>query len=247
MLCMADRLEQLRNAKRELRTAIVESNKRAKSAREAAKRKDKALQKEWALGADQVQIMLTIYQLAECTADAVVPFLNSIAAERHWPAKQDAELHSFVEGAFLAADVNELLAWVDDVDVRNPLLYGLAYEHFIQWQVAAWTCCQNRKGVAPSTSEILDKLERLRNAAPLGVPLHTWGPIDNAGSRKRALRWRRRFGGGFKRIRPREDVPDATKLQKITAVWQWSNYYRSKLLLERKALLVFGVCLEQDD
>ena len=188
---MADRLATLRDVRRKLAAGLTTISKRIKLEKRRAASKERA----WLLEQQHKDIVLTLYQLSDFACDAVVPYLDRIRAERHWPRRGDEELCDMVVAVFMEQELEYMLALLDVESISDVSAYAMAYEYSIQWRVAAWTEQQNlTKGIAPPTAHVLDKLEKARSAAPVGVPLFRWGTIDDKGSRRRASKLRERFG-----------------------------------------------------
>ena len=138
---------------------------------------------------------------------AAVDFLAAAAQRRHWDPKPAAELRILVSDLFLAVDADQY-AGLCDVDrpldgdaMRDALTY------WEEWSLTAWVKDANvRKGVAPSTDVILQRLEERRLRLPEAVRPPARGSVGEARSRMWASRGRRKGGGRYGAIRTRGDV-----------------------------------------
>ena len=63
-----------------------------RKAKQKAKAREKAADRQWQLTPWQKSVALTIYLLAAYQAEPVVPFLRATAKKRRWAAKGDDEM-----------------------------------------------------------------------------------------------------------------------------------------------------------
>ena len=113
-------------------------------------------------------------------------------------------------GCFLACDVDDLAALRDpSVSVDLAALRD-AVRYVEEWQVADWVAAQNRSaGVAVSTASVLAQFRRGQAALDPSVRPAAWGTTARSATRTRIMRWRRRYGGRYTALKPREYIPKA--------------------------------------
>ena len=189
------------------------SNK-ARRMRASAKCKASASAREWLLTESMVRVVTIIYMLTEGVPDPGVVFLKQQGLVHHWSAKTDDELEAIVVNAFIVADRDDITALCDMDTPRDAASLATAVRFVEEWRVVAWSVTSNRKGVTPLTSSTLDHFEQRRMELPELVRPDPWGTTASGVSRKKATRWRKRWGGRFARLSTREVVPVADMRQK---------------------------------
>ena len=151
---------------------------------------------------------ITIYALADYTAEPAVRFLMDAAKRRKWPPKAEEDLSRLVEEHFLKTDPEALAAWSDVNAPSDAATVKVALKYVEQWRLVAWTRNLNYdSGVAPSTESVLLRLEAARAQLPEELRPAGQGTSADAKARMWAYRWRRRWGARFMKIRARDDVP----------------------------------------
>ena len=157
---------------------------------------------------------LLVYLETDCNADAAADLLARKARQYHWPARSSAEIATLVSDAFLSTDLDYLAALCDLEAPSNEPALRFAVDYAQQYSLAEWAKVQNLKGVAPPTQAVVTEWEKRRMAVPESARPPTWGACGSAATRKKASRWRERFGGRFGKLPVREDVPQESMIAK---------------------------------
>ena len=217
------RLGDLRSEKRTLADALVANHADAKRLRRAMKRTEEAAARAWNLNEfeDVRRVVLIIYTLADfCVLPAAV-YLAGAGGRRHWPRRADADIATLIEQCFLEADLEDVAALSDIDDPRDVVSMRTAVACVEQWRSATWCRAQNeRRGVAPDTAAVMVEYERARANLPADIRPNVW--LGQVGARKRATRWRQRWGGRLGVLRPRDILPVHEMLEKA-ALWSPSG------------------------
>ena len=197
-----DFLDTSKERKRALKAELAEVNLAAKRLRAMEATRLSASSRVWLIEGAKLEILLTIYVLADCRHEPAVSYLRRIGRQHRWPQKSDTELTVLVQDMFLAADINQLanLANFDNRDDIHRL--RTATDHVWQWRLSSWTAQQNDKGITPPTSLVLDQ----------------WAKNSIAVPRMRALQWRRKFGGRIGAIRVRQHTPVDVMQSKVSSM-----------------------------
>jgi hypothetical protein len=173
-------------------------------------RKDKAqrMASQWQLNSKAIKLCMTIYMLAEYRAAPAIRFLHVTGRKRKWPERSDEELQRLVEDSFMNQDVAELAAMCNVEGPQGTALTREAVQYVDDWRAAEYVRDLNaRLGVAPSTADVLQKLESNRLQWPEAVRPSPKGTVGEAKARVWAQRFRRRYGGKHGRVRIVDDIP----------------------------------------
>ena len=213
-----DFLDTSKERKRALKAELAQVHLAAKRLRAMEATRLSASSRVWLIEGIRLEILLTIYVLADCRHEPAVSYLRRIGRQHRWPQKSDTELTVLVQDMFLAADINQLanLANFDNRDDIHRL--RAATDYVWQWRLSSWTAQQNDKGITPPTSLVLDEWAKSCMAVPLDLRPPYWGNAAFASSRMRALRWRRRFGGRIGAIRVCQHTPVDVMQNKASSV-----------------------------
>lgn len=188
--------EALAGVRRELRRASAKAVAAAKAAARA-----------WVLTPHMAKSSLLMYALADCSPAPAVKYLASCGRQRHWPGKAEDELRQLVEDLYLQVDVEDLVSMMDAVAPSDPDAMRTAQQYVLEWRLFTWVQSQNYvKGVAPSTSVVLDRLEATRVALPVASRPPSRGVVAQASARACARRWRRRWGGHIGKLKIQEPI-----------------------------------------
>ena len=205
---MGDRLEELRNQKRELSEAYAEAGRELKRAKQQQRDRKKKEARAWVLSPVELNTMLIIYGLTDYTAAPAARFLWSCGRKHRWSEKTWEQLDAMAEEHFLKVDVVELADLTDMDDPSDVEAMKLALVFVEEWKLARWTTDLNvQHGVAPSTESVLQRYESQRVAVPETVRPRYRGTAQDVASRVWASAWRGRWGGKHARVRVREDIP----------------------------------------
>lgn len=208
----------LRERKRALSASIAEATREARRLKTQLRRTTASAARAWVLPEYLRRVVLIVHLLAHGVSEPAMVFLQQAGRQRHWPHRSDDELESLINWAVLAASVEELVALGDMEAPSDPAAMATAVDLVEQWRVACWTRAQNLKGVAPSTTVVLGEFERGRAGLPAALRVRSWGTSAEAAARKRASRWRRRWGGRIGALRAREEVSVAEMREKAGTV-----------------------------
>lgn len=151
------------------------------------------------------------YALSEWSVEPASHLLKREARAREWPCKTDGELRVLVEDMFSALTEVDIVALLDQDSPSDPQALKLAMKCLEEWRLCAWALQQNiEKGVAPSTSSMLQQLAVIRAALGFANP-HAVGTVQSRSARMFISRVRRRWGGRFGVIREVEIMPQHEK------------------------------------
>ena len=204
---MAAALEQLREHKRKVKEEEASVSRALKQARQRNAGKAAAEDRAWKLVGALLNIVLIIYTLADCEAVPAITFLQKRRLQFHWPARSDDDVRVIVEEAYLAADVDELVALTYASAPSDIGAFRIAVRIVEGWRIAQWTQEQNLRGDAPSTRLVLGRFAMRRLAFPPAVRPETMGHAGESAARKRVARWRRLWGGRIATVPVREEIP----------------------------------------
>ena len=205
---MADRLAELRDQQAALDADLAEVRaqmKAAKQKRHSAARKAK---KAWQLTEHVSTVALMVYVLAGYAFAPAVKYLVGEAEKKKWPAKPEDEVQDLVGNVFLCTSERDIADLCDLRNPKNPGAAKVAARVAEEWRLAAWVESLNLdRGVAPSADTVLQRWEHQRQALPEGVRPAPRGSAAEPKARMWLMRLRRRLGGRYGRIPPRDDVP----------------------------------------
>ena len=199
-------VEDLRSRNNALKLELAEVNKEAKRVRRAEARRTLARDRMWALSTQQLQAVMLIYILADCIHEPAVMFLKRIGRQRGWAETEDGALETMIDEAILAADLDELAGLADTHGLEESPLMRAAINVTWQWRLVVWTRTQNRKGIAPPSSLLLDQWERSRVLAPGHLRPPRWGTSIDTAARVRVFKLRKRYGCRFGKLQAREHI-----------------------------------------
>jgi hypothetical protein len=212
----------LRERKRSLAAESAALTSDAKRQRRRLRMSAAAAARQWVLDEGLRRRVLLIYTLADCTPEPAALYLTAAAAERHWPPRDNADIVRTIEDAFLAADVDEIASLSDVAHPLDAAALRPAIACVEQWRLRSWVEVQNRRGVNPDTRLVLEEFEQMRAALPADLRPGLW--LGTPGARVRATRWRRRLGGRFAPLRPRDVVPLPELRARVCGLavpWDW--------------------------
>lgn len=197
-----------------------------------------ATQTEWSLHGRLGNATVLMYALAGYDTGAPVGFLTRHAHNVGWHVKAPADICRIVEDRFLEMDTDVLEALRDESDSTDAAALHDAVAEVEQWRLASWVGAQNRDiGVAPTTAVLADRYEHQRTLVSTSVRPRSWGLKGSSAMRKRACRWRRKFGGRFGMLRPREHVPVAEARSKVQQMLQIMDAFRRPLVVTTLGIL----------
>lgn len=176
------------------------------------------------------RVALSIYVLSDAVIEPVLLYLRAVYRQRHWAHLDDAELTRLVVDDYLAADMTELFSLTDAGAPLDPDALAVAMKRLNEWAGVTWAATQNKKGITPSTSALLDALELRRpDFLKHHVSSRPWGNSSSGAARKRASRLRVRLHGRIGSLRVREEIPVETMRAKAFAAWQWLNHLQARV------------------
>ena len=194
----------------ELRAALAQTGRQLKKARADQQRAQLALAREWQVSPGERRTAVIIYVLADYAAEPAAKFLAGQGRIHRWPDKPERDLCALVESLFVeahAADAGGLIALTDVENPSDPTAMATATGYVEEWRLYIWAKDLNvSKGVAPSTSSVLERVVATRLANGHAAP-YAIGTAAQGASRMWATRFRRRWGGRFGAIREHENVP----------------------------------------
>ena len=180
----------------------------AKRLKKNAARTAAAAARQWSLTERMVRVVLMCTLLADGVPDPGVVFLRGQGRRRPtWPYKSDEELAIMVLDRFLTTDVAGVISMCDQATTPDSGALVESTRLVEEWRVSAWAAAANHKGASLATSSVFDEFERRRAALPEELRPPCWGSSSSGASRKKATRWRARFGGRMGVLRPTEIVP----------------------------------------
>ena len=212
---MDDGLEALRAQRTRLKSEMAATKWHIKQEEAKAKAAARLAVQQWQLAPRLKAVVLAIFLLAQYQAAPAIKFLHHIGQKRSWPQKDDEELERIVEDLFLAADVEQLGRLVDLDEPEDSAVATEALQYLEEWRAVEFVRDANsRLGVAPSTEDILRKLEANRLQIPESLRPVSKGTATQAKARMWAKRWRERWGGCYGKLRLRDDTPVAEMQEK---------------------------------
>jgi hypothetical protein len=125
-----------------------------------------AAARAWTLGVPLARVVVLIFWLSDGVVDPAITYLRQKGRQNHWPDKDDDELAALVDTTFLVVSGDEIVALSDTEAPLDEDAMTSATRYMLQWRIRSWTLAQNRKGIAPSTSDLLLQLEAGRCEQP---------------------------------------------------------------------------------
>jgi hypothetical protein len=199
----------------QLQAELADTAKKIKHERRAAKDKAQSLALQWQLTPRLMKVSLIIYMLAEYRAAPAIKFLHVTARKKRWPAKSDEEVERVVGDLFVETDLEELGRMCDLEQPDDPGATQEAVRYVEEWRAFNYVLDLNtRLGVAPSTADVLQKLEANRLHVPSAVRPLAKGTAAEVKARMWARRWRQRWGARHGKVRISDEVPLAERRSK---------------------------------
>ena len=220
-----DRLEELLSYQEALGKSVAENQQDIKREIQKARDQTRSARQKWQLTDWLKKVVLIIYMLAAFRAAPAIKFLELTARKRRWPEKSPEELEQLVEHLFLAADV-AWLAHADSLDEpEDPAATKEAIKHVEEWRVFEHVKDLNQRlGLAPSTEQVLQKLEENRLKIPLPLQPVPRGATAEVKARMWARRWRRRWGARHGRLGLLDDITLAEKRNKAVLLYEVDSF-----------------------
>ena len=151
---------------------------------------------------------MIIYMLAAYRAVPASKFLQLAGRKRRWPERSGEELDILVEALFVQCDVGVLAHRCDLEDPEDPAALTEALKHVEEWRALAYVEDLNKRcGVAPSTEDVLQKMEQNRLKIPTPLRPVGKGVAAEVKARMWARRWRDRWGARHGKLRVLDEVP----------------------------------------
>ena len=167
---------------------------RARLKAERQKQKDAAKRRraQWQLTAQQQRVALILHCKAGYEASAAAAWLSGVARQRHWEARPEEEVKRLVDDLFMQVDEQELADLQDESNPSDQQAMHIAVRFWEEESLAVWVEDTNqRKGVAPTTDIVLERLERQRLEVPESSRPASRGVAAEVKARMWAMRWRR--------------------------------------------------------
>ena len=167
-----------------------------------------AQQRQWRLHGEALHVVLIVSVMAHGASEPLVPYVRGVGRRSQWPEKSDDEIGDLIVACFVAADVQDIVDLSDECAPSDPDAMRAALSILREWRVSLWTEAHNRqRGVAVPTSTVLAEFEKERLLMAAEVRPRPMGTSAEPAARKRAQRWRLKWGGRFAKIKAREVVP----------------------------------------
>ena len=210
-----DRLEQLVSEREGLHSSLAATKQEIKQEKQKRKDQARSAKQKWQLTDWLKKVAMIIYMLAAFRAAPAIKFLELTARKRRWPQKSTEELQQLVEDLFMEVDV-EWLAHASDLDEpEDPAATKEAIKHVEEWKLFEHVKDLNeRLGLAPSTEQVLQKLEQNRLRIPPPLQPVPRGATAEVKARMWARRWRSRWGARHGSLGLVDDISLAEKQAK---------------------------------
>ena len=220
-----DRLEELLSHREVLDRSLAENKKELRREKQKARDQTRSARQKWQLTDWVKKVVMIIYMLAAFRAAPAIKFLELTARKRKWPEKSTEELQQLVEDLFLEVDM-AWLAHASDLDEpEDPAAAKEAIKHVEEWRVFEHVLDLNlRLGLAPSTEQVLQKLEENRLRIPLPLQPVPRGATAEVKARMWARRWRRRWGARHGRLGLLDDISLAEKRDKAVLPYDSDSF-----------------------
>jgi hypothetical protein len=212
---MSSKLEGLLAERQRLKGEMAATREQIKREHQMAEAAAKAAARQWQLTPWLKKVVLGIYVNAGYQAAPAVRFLQTTASKRSWAKKDGDELERMIEDLFAEADLEELVGWSSFEEPSDPSAIKEVVRYVQDWRTAEYARDLNtRIGVAPSTEDILRKVEENRLQLPLPCRPESKGTAAEAKARMWAKRWREKWGGRYGKLRVLDDMTLAEVQQK---------------------------------
>jgi hypothetical protein len=215
LAAMSSKLECLLANRERLKSEMAATKQQIKREQQMAEAAAKAASRQWQLTPWLKKVVLGIYVNAGYQAAPAVKFLENTASKRSWAEKGGDELERMVEDLFAEVDLEELVSWSSLEEPSDPSAIKQVLRYVQDWRAAEYVRDLNtRIGVAPSTEDILRKVEENRLQLPLPSRPESKGTAAEAKARMWAKRWREKWGGRYGKLRVQDDMTLAEMQQK---------------------------------
>ena len=209
-------LEDLRADRLQLNSQLKDTKKQIKQEQQQNTGEARSTARMWQMTPRLTKVALTIYMIAQYRADPAIKFLHIASQKRRWPSKTDEELQRMVEDLFLQADVDEVSRMCDLEEPDDLSATAEALKYVEEWRAIEYVKDLNsRLGVAPSTEDILLKVEENRLQIPGRCRPGSKGTAAEVKARIWAKRFRARWGGRYGKLRIADDMGLAEMQQKV--------------------------------
>ena len=151
-------------------------------------------------------VCVILYVLTHHCHEAPVQFLQRHASRKHWEELPPEELRDIVERLFLVTPSEEIADLVDKNSPSDPAAMFVAAKESEAWLLQEWVKHVNEvHGIAPSTTNLLDRLSQRREDFGEGCRPPYLGTGFEVIGRVWTHRWRQQYHVKRGRIRS-EDV-----------------------------------------
>lgn len=162
---------------------------------------------------------LAIYVLSGYVAEPSILYLESCARQRHWPARDRADLERLVEDLFIASETDVVSAITDHDNPLDESVLATAWKYVHEWNVVRPVREVNvTLGVAQPTRLLLDNAEKQRAGIPDRMRPASRGVCGDRRGKKWAALLRRRWGGRYASVPVMEHVDAAELDAKVTHI-----------------------------
>ena len=223
---MGDTLANLLEQRVDLRAELGATRQEIRKEKKKSAAQAKAAAKHWELTGWQKNVAMVIYNMAEYQTAPVVKFLQQTARRRQWPVKAEEDLVRIIEDVLLESDAAEVVAMADLQDPQDPSVATEALKYIHEWRAVVHVQDMNeRLGLAPSTENILQKLEANRLAIPEPLRPPCRGTAAEAAARNWAFRFRVRSGARYGKIRICDGISLAEMQEKAEPASTWIGVF----------------------
>lgn len=208
MVMSSDDFAALAQQRANLEASVSEVRRELRIAKQRQRAAEKRVEKHWRLTPWLQKVVLIIFSLAGHNAAPGAAYLATVARRRRWPRKTDEDLERGVEDLFLAVDLEELASWCDAANPADPPALEEASRVVEEWRLMRWVQRLNEeRGVAPSTSSLLERSAQRRLQLPEAARPPERGVVADGRNRAWALKFRRRWGARHGAIRTLDALP----------------------------------------
>ena len=167
----------------------------------------------WALTAWMRNVIVILFSL--CGHEACGLWLTIEARRRHWHALDAKSIEAVVEDVFLATALEDAKALLDNENPSDAGAYVEAMRMVNEFQVVEWGRCQNECGVAPSSRQLLLKMQSLCCHAPRAAARLTATGTPHKSARTVAWRFRQRWGLHIGKVKPHIQITTEEMQRKV--------------------------------
>ena len=210
-----DTVDLLLQRRREIRLGIAKVSDSCRRAR----CRSKTVCKQWVLTEHMRRVALAAYALSDYQTEPPAMYLQSCARQRHWPARERADLDRLVEDLFLRSDLNELLAIISSTEGSDDETLIEAWKYVHEFSVVTHVReINNEFGVAPPTLLVVDLAERMKTEIADAVRPLSLGASNSRRARRWASRLRKRWGGRYRPVPTRDPVDPSELTAKVAFI-----------------------------